>query len=155
MVETNLVVVRYRDGHMVKGTTQDFYPDHTLFHVQERGGASTVPVKMADLKAVFFVKDLVGNPERVDQRQFVPIDPGLAAGKRIAVLFKDGELMVGYTLGYTIGRPGFWVIPADPDGNNIRVYVVTSATKQVKVGPAADEMAKSAPKRETDLKRVA
>jgi len=155
MSQVNLVVARYLNGTVVKGSTSDFYPDHTLFHIQVRGGANTVPVRMADLKAVFFVKDLVGNPEHQKARKFGPVDPATAQGKRVAILFKDGELLLGYTLSYTIGRQGFWVSPVDRGGNNIRIYALCGAAKQVKVGPAADELAAKAPPSPPRLKRTA
>jgi hypothetical protein len=146
MSDPNLIVARFMNGTVVKGSTQDFFPERPQFHVQVRGGAQTVAIKMSDLKAIFFVKDLVGNPGHVKNRKFGAIDPGMQSGKRIAVLFKDGELLVGYTVSYTAGRQGFFLIPVDPHGNNTRIYVVTSATKTVKVGPAADELALTAPK---------
>jgi hypothetical protein len=146
MSQSNLVVARYQNGTVVKGSTSDFYPDHALFHILVRGGASTVPVKMADLKALFFVKDLLGNPAHQKAREFGPIDPSLSQGKRVAILFKDGELLLGYTLSYTAGRQGFWLTPVDPNGNNTRVYVLCGAAKQIKVGPAAEELAANAPK---------
>ena len=34
---------------------------------------------------------------------------------------------------------------ADPHSNNLRVYVLRAATKNVKLGPAADELARTAP----------
>jgi hypothetical protein len=155
MSESNLVVARFLNGTVVKGSTSDFYPDHTLFHVQVRGGANTVPVKMTDLKAVFFVKDLVGNPSHEKARKFGPVDPSVSQGKRVAILFKDGELLLGYTLSYTIGRQGFWVSPIDRGGNNIRIYALCAAAKQIKVGPAADELAANAPKPAPRLRRTA
>jgi hypothetical protein len=155
MGEVNLVVARYSNGNVVKGSTQDFFPDHPLFHVQVRGSAQTIPVRMADLKAVFFVKDLVGNPEHVKLRSFGPMEPGLAQGKKVAVLFKDSELLVGYTLAYTSGRQGFWLIPVDRTGNNTRIYVLCAAAKQIKLGPAADELALTAPKPQPKVKRSA
>jgi hypothetical protein len=155
MSQSNLVVARYLNGSVVKGSTSDFYPDHALFHIQVRGGANTVPVKMTDLKAVFFVKDLVGNPSHEKARQFGPIDPGLTQGKRVAILFKDGELLLGYTLSYTAGRQGFWLSPVDRGGNNIRIYALCGSAKQIKVGPAADELAVSAPKPVSKLRRTA
>ena len=39
--------------------------------------------------------------------------------------------MAGTTQGYQPGRLGFFVIPADPDSNNERCYVVTNATQDV------------------------
>jgi len=146
MPETNLIVARLLNGRTIKGSTSDFFPERPQFHVQTRGSSQTVAVKMDDLKAIFFVKDLVGNPGHVKNRKFSAMDPGLQTGKRIAVLFKDGELLVGYTVSYTAGRQGFFMVPVDPQGNNTRIYVVSAATKTVKVGPAADELALTAPK---------
>ena len=45
--------------------------------------------------------------------------------------FKDGEELLGTTQGYQPDRPGFFVIPADPESNNERCYVVASATEEV------------------------
>ena len=39
--------------------------------------------------------------------------------------------MVGTTQGYNPGRPGFFLIPADPQSNNERCFVVTGATQEV------------------------
>jgi len=146
MGETNLVVVRYLNGACVKGSTQDFYPERTLFHVQARGGTpSTMNVKMSELKAVFFVRDLAGNSAYIKSRQFVATDPAMASAKKIAVLFKDQELLVGYTTSYVAGKMGFFMTPADQRGNNIRVYVLSHAAKMVRLGPAADDLVATAP----------
>ena len=147
MADTNLVVVRYLNGKCVKGSTQDFYPERTSFHIQVRGeAATTIQVKMSELKAVFFVRDLQGNPSHIKSRKFGAAEPGLASSKKIAVLFKDEELLVGYTVSYVAGKMGFFLTPADPNGNNIRVYVLSHAAKMVRVGTAADELAANAPK---------
>jgi hypothetical protein len=53
-------------------------------------------------------------------------------GKKIQVDFKDGETVVGYSSGFTKNRPGFFVFPADPQSNNDRIYVLTSATEDVR-----------------------
>ncbi len=37
------------------------------------------------------------------------------------------------------------VFPLDPTGNNLRVYVLRAAVKQVKLGPQAEELARVAP----------
>jgi len=39
--------------------------------------------------------------------------------------------MVGTTQGYQPGRPGFFVVPADPVVNTQRCYVIAAATKEV------------------------
>ena len=46
--------------------------------------------------------------------------------------FKDGETQVGYTQGFSPSRPGFFFFPADPDGNNKRIFVVNAATSDVR-----------------------
>jgi len=143
--ENNLVVARYRSGEVVKGHTRDFFPDRPAFHVLPKGAQVSVQVKTAELKGVFFVRDLLGNRLRNKGRRFPAVDQGPNTGRRIAVLFEDGELLVGYAQTYSSDRPGFFVFPADPNSNNMRVYVLRAATKQVKLGPAADELARSAP----------
>jgi uncharacterized protein DUF6982 len=141
----NLVVARYRNGQVVKGTTSDFYPERAMFHVLPRGSAQGVPVKMAELKGVFFVRDLLGNRARKKNRSFPPEDPGMQGGRHITVLFEDGEVIVGHSQTYSLERPGFFVFPIDPQGNNLRVYVLRAAVKQVKLGAQADELALNAP----------
>ena len=125
----NRVVARYRDGRMIKGVTTDFGPARDVFHVAPEGGGAPVTVRHADLKAVFFVRDFAGDPGHQKRNEF---ELGkLAIGKKLRVLFEDGEVLVGTTQGYQPGRPGFFLIPADPAGNAERCYVVAAATKEV------------------------
>jgi len=141
MSEAVRVVVRYLNGQVLKGTTQDFYPNRPQFHLLPADGGEPVAVRAADLKAVFFVKTLAGDRERKKLRGFVAAPAESAQGKKIAVRFKDGELICGYTLSYTPDRDGFFVSPADIGGNNIRIYVLTKAAVEIKAGPAADALA--------------
>jgi hypothetical protein len=62
----------------------------------------------------------------------------------VAVRFKDGELLCGYTLTYSPAREGFFVFPSDAQSNNLRVYVLTEATATIQVGPAAEALAQGA-----------
>jgi hypothetical protein len=48
-------------------------------------------------------------------------------GRKIGVVFKDGEVLVGTTQGYDRSRPGFFVVPADAESNDERVYVRLAA----------------------------
>lgn len=141
MSEHNKVVVRYANGKVIKGTTQDFFPNRPLFHLQPLDGSPSHEVRAKDLKAVFFVKDYTGNCERRDLRGFVAAPAETSQGKKIAVRFKDGELMCGYSLSYSPDRIGFFIFPADPGSNNSRVFVIKTATQEIKAGPAADTMA--------------
>lgn len=127
----NKIVARYADGRMVKGTTVDFFPTKDLFHVSvtDKEGSRLVEISLKDLKALFFVKDFAGNPGHVLKNDFDPARP--TPGRRIKVVFKDGEVMVGTTTGYQPGRPGFFIVPADTGANTERCYVVASSTQDV------------------------
>lgn len=126
----NRVVARFADGRTLKGTTQDFAPLKEAFHViTSEGGAQPIKVVLAELKAVFFVKDLIGNALYNESKEFLQAVPG----KRLAVTFADGEIIVGTTQGYDPDRPGFFLMPADPRSNNDRVFVVMKAVRSVSV----------------------
>jgi hypothetical protein len=130
----NKVVARFADGRLVKGDTADFVPGKELFHISPAtapAGSKPVEIRTKELKALFFVKDFVGDAQRVDRIAFDHSRP--AAGRRIRVVFKDGEVLLGTTQGYQPGRPGFFVLPADSGSNIERCYVVTSATEHVEL----------------------
>jgi hypothetical protein len=144
LAEIIKVVVRYANGKVMKGTTHDFFPNRPAFHVVAEEGGATVKVLCKELKALFFVKDFAGDAARQDLRGFVDGPVETATGKKVAVRFRDGELVCGYTLSYSSDRDGFFLFPADPGSNNLRVYVVTAATKEIKAGPAAEALAQKA-----------
>ncbi len=128
----NKVVVRYADGRIFKGSTSDFIPAKDRFHVTvvtDPPGTKPVEVETKHLKALFFVKDLVGNPQHAEKNDFDPAHPPV--GRRIRVVFKDGEILVGTTQGYQPGRPGFFLVPADPSSNIERCYVVSASTREI------------------------
>jgi hypothetical protein len=128
----NKVVARFTDGRILKGTTTDFLPAKPLFHVKELGAPSAaepLTVMVGELKALFFVKDFEGQAGREKCKDFDASRP--APGRRIRVVFNDGEELMGVTQGYQPDRPGFFVEPADTGSNNERCYVVAAATKEV------------------------
>ncbi|MEZ5292778.1 MAG: hypothetical protein R2745_16980 [Vicinamibacterales bacterium] len=124
----NRVVARFADGRMVKGTTQDFSVTRDFFHVIPTDpGAAPVKVGLPALKAVFFVKDHTGNKDYNEKKAFDKLVPG----RKLQVVFKDGEMLVGSTTAYDAARPGFFMTPADPMSNNDRIYVVAKAVRAV------------------------
>jgi len=141
---TNLVVARYLDGRVLKGVTRDFSPNRPIFHVDLERGGEVVELRFKQLKALFFVKEFAGNQERRDVRGFIAGPSETAQGKKLAVRFKDGELLCGYSLSYSTDRDGFFMFPSDFGSNNLRVYVVSSSTVEVKAGPGAEAMAQKA-----------
>ena len=129
------VVVRYQDGRILKGFTNNFLPTKELFHLTPADappGTKPAEVRTGELKAIFFVKDFAGKPQHADRKEFDQAK--LPIGRKIKVVFKDGELLVGTTQGYQPGRPGFFVLPVDPQSNIERCFVVTAATQDVSLG---------------------
>ena len=63
-VEPIKVVARYVNGTLIKGFTQDFFPNKDRFHMisadTQPGG--TIEVFVKRLKAVFVVRDFRGTP---------------------------------------------------------------------------------------------
>ena len=125
-METNKVVARFKDGSLMKGTAQDFSQDKSMFRFETVSGEEQI-IDVEQLKALFWVKDFNGNPEHKDL-YINDLDRG---GKKIEVKFIDGELMKGHTLDYSEDKPGFILMPSDPDSNNIGVFVVNSASEKI------------------------
>jgi hypothetical protein len=57
----NEVVAHYLDGRVVKGISHDIDPARPTCHIRTPDRQS-IEVKLADLKALFFVKSLAGDP---------------------------------------------------------------------------------------------
>jgi hypothetical protein len=129
------VVARYFDGRLVKGYTFDFGPAQSRFHVFAQPSATgpSTRILVQDLKALFFVRDFDGDPAHRDGHRFAPGD----LGPRVEVRFRDGEVMVGTVDGPSTGDAGFFLVPADHESNNLRVYVVSAATRAVYPLPEA------------------
>jgi hypothetical protein len=140
LAQRNKVVVHYSDGTLLKGYTHDFLPDRELFHLNtavEPGIGTTHEVKFSDLKAVFFVKTVDGNPAYKERNRFENAKAKALYGIKVKVVFKDGETVRGISMGYSKTKKGFFVLPADPQSNNERIFVVTGATTEITVGPDA------------------
>jgi hypothetical protein len=126
------IVVRYRDGRVLKGFTRDFMPNKELFHLLLMDAPPTdhpIAVSFRELKAVFFVKNFTGDSQYQDKKTFDPARP--IPGRKIRVVFKDRETLIGTTLGYDPGRPGFFIVPSDPDSNIDHCFVISAATQEV------------------------
>ncbi len=132
-MEAIKVVARFADNRLIKGYTQDFFPNKSLFHihpVDSAGAKEGIEILVKDLKALFFVRDFQGNPDYDESKEFSPKEQ--ISGRKVEVAFLDGEVLVGTTLGYEPKRPGFFLHPLDPKSNNIRVFVVSQAVHNVR-----------------------
>jgi hypothetical protein len=130
--QVNKVVVAFLDGRRLKGYVFNFSALREAFRLfpeqtsrQEEG----TNVLIKDLKAVFFVKDFIGNPEYHESYDVSPS----AHGRKIEVQFTDGETIVGLTEGYNPQKLGFFVFPADPNSNNLRVFVINKNARKVRM----------------------
>ncbi len=127
------IVARYLDGRVLKGQTDDFGPAKPGFHLTTPPQADVpsriVDIKLSDLKAVFFVRDLLGDAAYNEEKAFPA--GAKTPGKRLQVVFLDGEVLVGTTQAYQPERTGFFLIPVDTKSNNERCFVVMSSVKNV------------------------
>jgi hypothetical protein len=123
------VIARFRDGRLVRGYTADFHPSKPQLHLSaEPHSSDTLFLQLSQLKALFFVRDFNGDQTRVDRHEF----GSTSQGRKVVVTFHDGETLIGSTLGYRGEGEGFFVQPADPRSNNLRVFVAPGATQQVR-----------------------
>jgi hypothetical protein len=124
------VVARFRDGRLVRGYTADFHPSRPQLHLSaEPHSNDTLILQLSQLKALFFVRDFAGDQNRVDRHDF----GDASQGRKVAVTFHDGETLLGSTLSYRGDGHGFFVHPADPRSNNLRVFVAPGSTQQVRL----------------------
>jgi hypothetical protein len=123
------VIARFNDGRLVYGYTNDFHPSKNQLHLSPnpRQGDSTY-IPLSQLKALFFVREFMGDPTRVDSKDFLEAPQG----RKVEVTFRDREVMVGSTLGYRGEGNGFFIHPADPGSNNLRVFVTAVGAQRVR-----------------------
>jgi len=128
----NKIVVHEKGGSVLKGTTADFLPKRPFFHLAVGGmhGEEIKQIFIDDLKAVFFVKDFSGNK---DYKETTGPDVLPGSGKKIRVVFKDGETISGYTYVFNMDQPGFFLIPLDPKSNNERIFIIFSSLGTLEV----------------------
>jgi Family of unknown function (DUF6982) len=127
----NKVVVAFLDGRRVKGYILNFSPLREAFRLFPEGSAvqsAGTDCRLKDLKAIFFVKDFTGNPER---RESNDLAQG-ARGRKLEITFSDGEKLAGTTEAYSPQKLGFFIFPADLQSNNSRIFIVNANVREVK-----------------------
>jgi hypothetical protein len=120
------IVARFSNKQVLKGYCNNFFPNKLFFHLETPAGDSH-RIDMDKLKAVFFTKDFEGNKDHKDDYSHEV----RGAGRKMRVEFNDGEVVVGYSLGYSPDRQGFFLTPADVNGNNERIFVLNESSKKV------------------------
>lgn len=120
------VVARYRRGRVLKGYVRELDVHQGRFRLEMPGG-HVVEVVLADLKALFFVRSLHGDSDRHEDRIPDPADPRLQTSRVVTLVFEDGEVMTGLMQSYPTSDPFFFIVPVDPESNNIRILVQRAA----------------------------
>lgn len=123
---SNKVVARYKDGRLLKGTSLDVDITRPNFHIRPPDG-KPVEVNLSELKALFFVRSLEGNPAHEERRTPEPGDSRGRGSTFVSLRFEDGEEMLGMTIRYPPNRPYFFIVPVDTTSNNIRILVNRAA----------------------------
>lgn len=120
------VVVAFLDGRRVRGYVFGFSALRdkcTVFPSPQAQAGQGEDVNLMDLKGIFFIKE-PGEGE-------TPAATGAAHGRKLEVQFSDGERLPGKTEGYSPDRLGFFMVPEDPGGKILRIFVVNKNVKKV------------------------
>jgi len=132
LTELNKVVVAFLNRPRQKGYVYNFSSLRDSFHLlppdnplQQQG----TEVEFKEVKAVFFVRDFVGNHEHKPNP--LVVEP-LKHGRKIKVTCADSEILVGTTEAYNPQKLGFFMFPADSECNNLRIFVVNKNAKGVR-----------------------
>jgi uncharacterized protein DUF6982 len=132
MQNRNKVVVAFLDGRRLKGFLYDFSPIRGYFFLfPENDGhpqpAAGLLVRLADLKALFFVKDFIGKAGH-GRNELANI---VEHQEHVEVVFADGEIGIGMAEPADMGGLGFFLTPTD-HANNERIFVVNANVRQVR-----------------------
>ncbi len=137
-------VLHFKNKQILKGYVVDFSPSSQRVTLIDTNRDKTLEFNIAEMKAVFFVRDFEGNSGYREKKMY-----GLrkTKGKKIFVRFKDRESITGYLeggipwdKGFFLSQPndmqmGFFILPTDEESNNIKVFVVNSSVEDVTVMP--------------------
>jgi len=136
------VIARYNDGRVLKGSIRDFTHDSDVVLFKEHGNKQEHRIPIDQLKALFFVHSLAGDSSHRERKAF-GIRENL--GIKVYLKFLDGETFLGFIdgtfpwkKGFSISRPddnsnGFYALPVDGTSNNIKVFIVATAVKDITV----------------------
>jgi len=146
------VVVRKLDRELIKGFVDpaSYLRSNDIEMLDREGRALTVP--FPDIKAVFFVRDFDGNPQRSERKLFQS-RPRMA-GLWVQLTFKDAEMLEGLITNNLVepGPEGFLITPADLYSNNLKIFVPRSAlSKVIVLGVIPDQHVRRLTQRRKEL----
>ena len=123
------VVIAFLGGRRARGYVFDFLPTRDrcrLFPSQTAKQEEGELVNFSELKAIFFLR------ETTDETTTQAPTPTSVNRRKLEVIFADKERLEGTTEGYSRERLGFFMVPDDPTGKIIRVFVINANVKSVK-----------------------
>jgi hypothetical protein len=128
-----LIVVKYIDGRILKGTPATWDIESDGFGLLPRdalpGSTEEIFIPFANLKAVYFVRDFDG---QIGKKIVSPASQ--IRGVHMQIVFHDGEEMEGYTSEvYNPYSSRFYFFPADQSGNTISLVVERQRLRSCKV----------------------
>lgn len=144
------VVAHFIDHSVIKGTSADVDPKRPLCHVHA-GERGVVEVDLRQVKALFFVKDLAGKRGRDDAQAPAEGDQRLRGSRQVEITFADGERLGGLMNRYPPIGPFFFMLPIDPDSNNLRILVNREAVATMR---SVDDQADAPVPRESRPQRI-
>jgi hypothetical protein len=128
------LVAHLRDGEIVKGYSRDFAAGRDHFHLVSTAApvASSRRIAVDELKALFFVRTW-GRPPGMTPRRYGFEDrpPRDEPGRRAMVRFRDGERMLGHFIPVDGGAEAFFLLPANPGDNNVKVFATRSSVELI------------------------
>ncbi|MBI1955681.1 MAG: hypothetical protein HYS38_04750 [Acidobacteria bacterium] len=123
------MVIAFLDGRRVRGYVFDFSPMRDQCRIFPSPTARANEGEIVDfktLKAIFFLQEPVGEAANTSN------PTSAAPGRKIEVVFSDGERLEGTTQGYSRDRLGFFMVPEDPTRKIIRVFIINTNVRNVR-----------------------
>ena len=130
MREPQKVVVHFLDGRLLRGYGKFFFRGQDMIRLLDLK-RRTVRILLEEVKAVFFVRRLRGRKDYHEAKRFSSASPKF--GRKVEIVFRDGEVIKGRALDYKPEDRGFYLKPSDPKSNNEMVFVPLTALRRVKV----------------------
>lgn len=137
------VVAHFIDHSVIKGTSADVDPKRPVCHVHTPT-REVVEVDLRQVKALFFVKDLDGKPGYDETHAPAAGDQRLRGSRQVEITFADGERLGGLMNRYPPLGPFFFMLPIDPQSNNVRILVNRDAVATMR--PLDDQPDAAAPR---------
>jgi hypothetical protein len=144
------VVAHFIDHTVIKGTSADVDPKRPLCHVHTPA-REVVEVDLRQVKALFFVKDLAGKPAYEETQTPAQGDQRLRGSRLVEIAFADGERLGGLMNRYPPLGPFFFMLPVDPQSNNVRILVNRDAVATMR---SVDDQGDAPAPRDTRPQRI-